>query len=104
MAAGQARPFVASTALASRQKGQVLASAGGGSLIKLLLICQTTNAITMKAMIALTNAPQRMSTSGTGLPVASVVASFSLITRELKSTPPRRTPLGGRATALAVRV
>ena len=34
------------------------------SLMNILLICQTTNAITMKAMIALMNAPQRMATSG----------------------------------------
>ena len=57
IALAQARHFDASTAFASLQNGQVLTSAGGGSLMKLLLICQTTNAITMKAMIALMNAP-----------------------------------------------
>src|SRR5664280_1042813 len=41
-----------------------------------------------------------MSTSGTGLPAALTVASLSLTTRPEKSTPPRRTPIGGMMMSL----
>ena len=57
IALAQARHFDASTAFASLQNGHVLTSAGGGSLMNIFAICQTTNAITMNAMIALMNAP-----------------------------------------------
>ena len=53
----QALHFVASTAFASLQKGHVLTSGAGGSLMNMREIHQTTKAITMKAMIALMNAP-----------------------------------------------
>jgi hypothetical protein len=53
----QALHFEASTAFASLQNGHVLTSAGAGSLMNIREIHQTTKAITMKAMIALMNAP-----------------------------------------------
>jgi len=53
----QALHFEASTAFASLQNGQVLTSAGAGSLMNIREIHQTTKAITKKAMIALMNAP-----------------------------------------------
>jgi len=71
-----------------------LASAGGGSLMKLLLICQMTNAITTKAMIELMNAPQRMSTSGTGLPAASVVRVLQLDHQGAEVDPTEENPDG----------
>src|SRR6267142_3746763 len=52
--------FVASTALGSLQNGQVLTACAGSSLMNILEICQTTNAITTNAMSALTKAPQRI--------------------------------------------
>ena len=57
MALAQARHLDASTAFGSLQNGHVFTSSGGGSLMNTLATCQTTNAITMNAMIALMNAP-----------------------------------------------
>ncbi len=57
IALAQARHFDASTAFASLQNGQVLAAAGGGSLMNVRDTCQTTNAMTTNAMIALRNVP-----------------------------------------------
>src|SRR5215208_1431903 len=93
----QARHFDASRALASLQKGHVFVSAAASSLMNIFEICQTTNAITRKAMIELMNAPQRIATSVAGSPP---VAAFSTIFSSLKSTPPRRTPTGGMMMSL----
>ena len=57
MALAQARHFEASSAFASLQKGHVLTSGVASSLMNILLIWNTTNAITRKAMIVLMNAP-----------------------------------------------
>src|SRR3990172_8340800 len=93
MALAQCMHFDASTALACLQNGQVLvgaAGAAGASLIIVFPIMNATNAITMKVMIVLTKVPQLIVTAA-----VSPAASFSVITSELKSTPPRRTPIGG---------
>ena len=57
MALAHALHFEASTAFGSLQKGQVLTSAGGGSLMNIREIHQTTNAMTMNVMIELMNRP-----------------------------------------------
>ncbi len=53
----QALHFVASTALASLQKGHAFDGAGGASLMKDRAIMKTTNATMMKTMIVLMNVP-----------------------------------------------
>jgi hypothetical protein len=53
----QALHFDASRTFGSLQKGQVLTSAGGGSLMNIRETHHTTKAMAMKAMIALMNAP-----------------------------------------------
>jgi hypothetical protein len=53
----QARHFVAPGEFGSMQKGHALTSAGGGSLMNIRLICQTTNAMITKAITALRKAP-----------------------------------------------
>ena len=57
MALAQARHFDASGAFDSLQNGQALTAAGGGSLMNIRDTCQTTKAITTKAMIAFRNVP-----------------------------------------------
>src|SRR5512143_780170 len=101
MALAQARHFEASTAFASLQNGQVLAAAGGGSLMNVRDTCQTTKAITTKAMIALRNVPHRIATSVAGSPPT---ASLSTILSWLKSTPPRAIPMGGMMMSLTSEV
>jgi len=57
MVLAQARHFVASTAFDSLQNGHVLVASGAGSLTSMRETCQTTNAITTNAMIALRKVP-----------------------------------------------